>query len=111
MPHAAVGLAVTRTVSSPALRSTAMHGASLGMAFLAPALRHGLHPGMRLCAGSDIGQQIRELRGGVDVAVGTPGRVIDLLERGLLALDQASPLGWTSPAPQLVHLFCWPLGC
>ena len=42
-------------------------------------------------AGSDIGAQIRELRGGVDVAVGTPGRVIDLLERGLLVLDQVGP--------------------
>ncbi|CAL8467793.1 g7341 [Coccomyxa elongata] len=32
-------------------------------------------------AGVDIGGQIRQLRSGVDVAVGTPGRVIDLINR------------------------------
>ena len=34
--------------------------------------------------GVDIGGHIRALRRGVDVVVGTPGRVIDLLERGSL---------------------------
>lgn len=41
-------------------------------------------------AGSDIGVQIRNLRNGVDVVVGTPGRVIDLIERKLLRLDEVS---------------------
>ena len=36
--------------------------------------------------GVDIGQQIRQLRAGVDVAVGTPGRFIDLINRGNLNL-------------------------
>ena len=38
-------------------------------------------------AGVDIGQQIRQLRAGVDVAVGTPGRFIDLINRGNLDLS------------------------
>jgi superfamily II DNA/RNA helicase len=37
--------------------------------------------------GTSIGAQIRDLESGVDVVVGTPGRVIDLIERGSLRLD------------------------
>ena len=37
-------------------------------------------------AGADIGSQIRQLRRGMDVAVGTPGRVMDLMNRGALDL-------------------------
>jgi hypothetical protein len=40
----------------------------------------------------DIGAQIRQLRSGVDVAVGTPGRVIDLIQRGCLDLSQVSSI-------------------
>jgi len=36
--------------------------------------------------GESIGRQIRELANGVHIVVGTPGRVIDLLERGILNL-------------------------
>jgi ATP-dependent RNA helicase DeaD len=36
--------------------------------------------------GEPIGKQIRELASGVHIVVGTPGRVIDLLERGVLNL-------------------------
>ena len=32
--------------------------------------------------------QIRDLQNGVDVVVGTPGRIIDLIERKSLKLDQ-----------------------
>ncbi|XP_006664735.2 DEAD-box ATP-dependent RNA helicase 9 [Oryza brachyantha] len=38
--------------------------------------------------GSPINQQIRQLNYGVDVVVGTPGRVIDLLKRGALNLAE-----------------------
>ena len=34
----------------------------------------------------DIGAQIRQLRKGIDVAVGTPGRFIDLINRGNMDL-------------------------
>jgi ATP-dependent RNA helicase DeaD len=37
--------------------------------------------------GEPIGKQIRELANGVHIVVGTPGRVIDLLERGILNLS------------------------
>ncbi|MEM4244573.1 MAG: DEAD/DEAH box helicase [Candidatus Bathyarchaeia archaeon] len=37
--------------------------------------------------GAPIGRQIRELAGGVHIVVGTPGRVIDLLERRVLDLS------------------------
>lgn len=38
--------------------------------------------------GTPLGPQERALRNGLDVVVGTPGRVIDLLERGWLDLSQ-----------------------
>ena len=36
--------------------------------------------------GEPIGKQVRELANGVHIVVGTPGRIIDLLERGILNL-------------------------
>lgn len=43
-----------------------------------------------LCAygGTPIGQQMRKLDYGVDIVVGTPGRVMDLLKRGSLVLSE-----------------------
>ena len=38
--------------------------------------------------GSDIRKQIKELRTGAQIVVGTPGRVIDLIERGVLRLEK-----------------------
>ncbi|CAL0307456.1 unnamed protein product [Lupinus luteus] len=38
--------------------------------------------------GTPISQQMRQLDYGVDIAVGTPGRIIDLLNRGALNLKQ-----------------------
>ncbi|MEA5567867.1 MULTISPECIES: DEAD/DEAH box helicase [unclassified Anabaena] len=49
------------------------------------------HSGLRVLAiygGQSIDRQIMQLKRGVHVVVGTPGRVIDLLERGNLKLDQ-----------------------
>src|SRR6478672_4472415 len=48
-------------------------------------------PGVQVLAvygGSSIGQQIRELRRGVQVVVATPGRLIDLIERKAIDLEQ-----------------------
>ena len=39
---------------------------------------------MKVFGGTDINQQISQLTFGVDIIVGTPGRVIDLTERGKL---------------------------
>uniref|UniRef100_A0A1J3JR15 RNA helicase n=1 Tax=Noccaea caerulescens TaxID=107243 RepID=A0A1J3JR15_NOCCA len=38
--------------------------------------------------GTPIGQQMRQLDYGVDIAVGTPGRIIDLIKRGALNLSE-----------------------
>ena len=38
--------------------------------------------------GQSMERQIRELKGGVQIVVGTPGRVLDLLDRGDLKLDR-----------------------
>ncbi len=40
--------------------------------------------------GTSIGNQIRDLRRGVDIVVGTPGRVLDLIERRALDLSAIS---------------------
>src|SRR6187455_2620314 len=48
-------------------------------------------PGMHVLAvygGTPIGQQIRELRRGVQIVVATPGRLIDLIERKAINLEQ-----------------------
>lgn len=48
-------------------------------------------PGMFVAAvygGTPIGQQIRELRRGVQIVVATPGRLIDLIERKAIDLEQ-----------------------
>lgn len=47
-------------------------------------------PGLRvqvLCGGMEYRPQIRALRQGVQIVVGTPGRVVDHLKRGTLKLD------------------------
>ena len=38
--------------------------------------------------GVPIGGQQRKLQSGVDIAVGTPGRIMDLIERGSLQLNE-----------------------
>ena len=38
--------------------------------------------------GTDIGAQIRTLKHGVQIIVATPGRLVDLIERGVAQLDQ-----------------------
>ncbi len=45
---------------------------------------------LTVCGGQSMERQIRELQRGVQIVVGTPGRVIDLLERNDLKLDQVS---------------------
>lgn len=45
-----------------------------------------------ICGGVLITQQVADLKSGVDVVVATPGRLLDLCERGLLNLDRVSYL-------------------
>ena len=49
--------------------------------------------GMHIAAvygGTDIGSQIRTLRHGVQIIVATPGRLLDLINRGVAQLDQVN---------------------
>ncbi|MDF1820655.1 MAG: DEAD/DEAH box helicase [Alcanivoracaceae bacterium] len=51
----------------------------------------GAQPGfsvVSLCGGMPFGPQLKALRGGVTCVVGTPGRVIDHLEKGTLKLSE-----------------------
>ncbi|MBA2709317.1 MAG: DEAD/DEAH box helicase [Tatlockia sp.] len=41
-----------------------------------------------LCGGQDYRRQLKQLRDGAQIVVGTPGRILDHLERGTLQLDQ-----------------------
>ena len=43
---------------------------------------------LTVCGGQSIERQIRSLERGVQIVVGTPGRVIDLLERKKMRFDQ-----------------------
>ena len=45
-----------------------------------------------ICGGVPISSQVQELKAGVDVVIATPGRLLDLCERGLLSLDKVSYL-------------------
>jgi len=45
---------------------------------------------LTICGGQSIDRQIRSLQRGSQIVVGTPGRVIDLLKRGNLKLEQVS---------------------
>lgn len=51
------------------------------------ASSHRIKP-LAIYGGQSIDRQILQLRRGAQIVVGTPGRVIDLLERGCLKLDQ-----------------------
>jgi len=51
---------------------------------------YGRHLGAQLLAvygGQGFGEQIRQLRRGIDIVVGTPGRLLDLLNRNILNLS------------------------
>ena len=51
---------------------------------------YGRHLGAQVLAvygGQGFGQQIKQLRRGVDIVVGTPGRLLDLLNRNILDLS------------------------
>jgi ATP-dependent RNA helicase DeaD len=63
----------------------------LAMQVNTAAARYGENLGVRTLAvygGAPIGPQLGALRRGVDVVVATPGRAIDLINRGGLRLDQ-----------------------
>jgi len=51
----------------------------------------GVHTGLKVCAiygGQSINVQADQLRNGPEIIVGTPGRVLDMIERGYLDLSE-----------------------
>ncbi len=58
--------------------------------------RLGAHlPGARitvLCGGQDYRPQLKKLREGANIVVGTPGRILDHIDRGTLQLDNLNTL-------------------
>lgn len=40
-----------------------------------------------LCGGQEYGRQLKQLRGGAQIVVGTPGRILDHIDKGTLILD------------------------
>lgn len=62
--------------------------------------------------GTDIDRQIRQLKGGADVIIATPGRLIDLIDRGVLnisgvarvVVDEADRMGDMGFLPQVEWL-------
>ncbi|TXR57600.1 DEAD/DEAH box helicase [Quadrisphaera setariae] len=71
----ALVLAPTRELALQVASATESYGTGLGVRVLA------------VYGGAPIGGQLRELQRGVDVVVGTPGRVLDHLSRGSLDLS------------------------
>ncbi len=77
----ALVLAPTRELAMQVSEATHRYGRDL----------HGPGSGARVLpvyGGQPIGRQLRELERGVDIVVGTPGRVIDHINRGTLRLDE-----------------------
>jgi ATP-dependent RNA helicase DeaD len=69
-------LAPTRELAMQVSEATHRYGRGLGARVLP------------VYGGQPIGRQLRELERGVDVVVGTPGRVVDHIHRGTLDLSQ-----------------------
>jgi ATP-dependent RNA helicase DeaD len=96
------GTGKTAAFSLPILERMDMHQKSVQALILTPTreLAMQVHDaivqfigdgGLRVLAiygGQSIDRQMLQLKRGVHIVVGTPGRVIDLLERGSLKLDQ-----------------------
>ena len=71
-------LAPTRELAMQVARAMEQYGRSLGVSVLA------------VYGGQSYGRQIGQLRQGVDIVVGTPGRLIDLMEKKALDLSQVN---------------------
>lgn len=74
----ALVLAPTRELALQVAKAANEYGRSLNVRVLA------------VYGGQPYGQQINRLRQGVDIVVGTPGRLLDLIEKGVLDLSHVS---------------------
>lgn len=104
---AQTGTGKTAAFALPILENLQINTASPQALILAPtrelAIQVGAHfetlgkylPGLRvtvICGGQDYRPQLKKLRDGAHIVVGTPGRILDHLERGTLKLDQLRTL-------------------
>ena len=81
-PPVASGSAPRALVVAPTRELAAQVSRELGWLFEAARTRLGAFTG-----GTALGGDLRKLRTGVDIAVGTPGRLVDLHERKALDLS------------------------
>ncbi|HEY0533573.1 MAG TPA: DEAD/DEAH box helicase [Actinoplanes sp.] len=102
--QAATGTGKTAAFALPVLQGLAPGGRDAGPAALVlvptrelaeqvsqAVHRYGRHLGVRVLpvyGGQPIGRQLQALQRGVDVVVGTPGRVLDHIDRGTLRLGE-----------------------
>ncbi len=104
---AQTGTGKTAAFALPILENLVLETAVPQALVLAPtrelAIQVGAHfeslgtylPGLQvtvICGGQDYRPQLKKLRDGAHVVVGTPGRILDHLERGTLKLDRLRTL-------------------
>lgn len=58
---------------------------------------------LALYGGQDVDRQIRKLEGSIDIAIGTPGRILDHIRRGTLDLSRLKKLV-LDEADQMLHI-------
>ena len=81
---------VTQGMQSYYPQGTRMISSSYSLSRATPVITR--YQSVGICGGIPISQQVQQLKGGVDVVIATPGRLLDLCERGLLSLDKVSYL-------------------
>uniref|UniRef100_A0A8C5C660 RNA helicase n=1 Tax=Gadus morhua TaxID=8049 RepID=A0A8C5C660_GADMO len=89
MACAQTGSGKTAAFLLPVLSQIFMEGP--GEALQAVAYRSKVRPCV-VYGGADIGQQIRELERGCHLLVATPGRLVDMMERGKIGMDYCNYL-------------------
>ena len=81
---------VTQGMQSHYPQGTTMISSSYSFSRATPVITR--YQSVGICGGIPISQQVQQLKGGIDVVIATPGRLLDLCERGLLSLDKVSYL-------------------
>lgn len=70
--------------------------------------KHLTNPGIREClliGGVNVKDQLRDLQNGVEIVVGTPGRIEDFVEKGKLDLSNVSDTSVRAKHPAQLSSF------